>query len=135
MATLSGNGELSVGIKILDCDHREMTDAIYEIEQALAMDGDPRQTSSLLHRLAEFTLTHFALEEGMMAATKYPKMKKHRNNHQRMMEQVKALATRYDREGLTLDRPSLISLTELHILHIQNDDVDYGRWLNEHGMH
>ena len=70
----------------------------------------------------------------MMAATKYPKMNPHRHNHQQIVEHVRALAARYDRDGLALDRPSLRSLTELHILHIQNDDVDYGRWLSEHGV-
>jgi hypothetical protein len=74
MEKSTGNSELSVGVKILDFDHREMTEAIHEIGEALARDEDPRQTSSLLHRLAEFTLTHFALEEEMMAATKFPKM-------------------------------------------------------------
>ena len=77
MEKSTGNSELSVGVKILDFDHREMTEAIHEIGEALARDEDPRQTSSLLHRLAEFTLTHFALEEEMMAATKFPKMGQH----------------------------------------------------------
>ena len=50
-----------------------MVDALFEIQRAALTTGeDPRRTGSLLRKLANFSLTHFALEEGMMVATKSP---------------------------------------------------------------
>jgi hemerythrin len=128
------NGELSVGVKMLDCDHRALFEIINELQTAAASDSDPRRTSSLLHKLAEFTLTHFALEEGMMVATKYPEMDLHRLHHQRITEQVAALASRYNQDDNALDSQSLSVLSDLHADHVQQDDLHYGLWLNAIGV-
>jgi hemerythrin len=129
----AGNDDMSVGVKILDCDHREMTEALYEMQRELTAGEDPRRSESLLRKLANFSLTHFALEEGMMLATRYPGLARHRLNHRRMIERMKALVSRHRRGGLTLDRNSLSFLSELHTTHIQQDDLHYGLWLNEIG--
>ncbi|MGA3373267.1 MAG: hemerythrin domain-containing protein [Terracidiphilus sp.] len=133
MELIPGNSELSVGVKILDCDHREMTEAIYEIQAAVTADRDPRRTESLLRKLAQFSLTHFALEEGMMAATRFPGLAPHRLNHQRMIERMKTFVSRQEGNGLTLDRNSLHLLAEIHAAHVEQDDLRYGLWLNAVG--
>jgi hemerythrin len=122
-----------VGVKILDCDHREMTEALYEIHATLTAGEDPRRTGSLLRKLADFSITHFALEEGMMQATKYPGLARHRLNHQRIVEQMRALASRHKRDSLTMDHTAASFLSELHTTHIQQDDLHYGLWLNAIG--
>ncbi|MGA3160020.1 MAG: bacteriohemerythrin [Terracidiphilus sp.] len=134
MDLTKSNGELSVGVKMLDCDHRALFEIINELQTAAASDSDPRRTSSLLHKLAEFTLTHFALEEGMMVATKYPEMDLHRLHHQRITEQVAALASRYNQDDNALDSQSLSVLSDLHADHVQQDDLHYGLWLNAIGV-
>jgi hemerythrin len=134
VSLITGIDEVSVGVKILDCDHRVLFEIINEL-QAIAVTGlDPCQTSSLLHKLAEFTLTHFALEEGMMLATKYPEMDLHRLHHQRITEQVAAIASRYNQDDRTLDSQSLSVLSELHANHVRQDDLHYGLWLNAVGV-
>jgi hemerythrin len=127
------NGELSVGVRILDCDHRVLFETIREIQAAAAKDEDRRRTGALLRRLAEFTQTHFALEEEIMAATRYPGLARHRLDHQHVMEQMKALVSRHNRRGLPLDRDSLSVLSQLHANHVEDGDLRYGLWLNEIG--
>jgi hemerythrin-like metal-binding protein len=129
----TSNGELSVGVKILDCDHRALFETIRELQAAARSDADPCHTSSLLHKLTEFALTHFALEEGMMLATKYPGMVLHRLHHQRLTEHVAVLASRHNRDGLPLNSEALSLISELHADHIQQDDLHYGLWLNAIG--
>jgi hemerythrin len=123
--------ELSVGVKILDCDHRTMFDTIHELQDIAATNEDPRRTGSLLRKLAQFTMTHFALEEGMMVATRYPGLVRHRLNHQRVIEQIAALVAVQSRAAAPLDPQSLNLLAELHETHIQSDDLHYKCWLNE----
>jgi hemerythrin-like metal-binding protein len=129
--------ELSVGVRILDCDHRVLFDTIGEIQEAAIKDEDRRKTGALLRRLAGFTLTHFELEEEIMAATRYPGLARHRLDHRRVMEQMKALISRHNRRGLVLDRKldrdSLSILSQLHATHVQDSDLPYGLWLNETG--
>ena len=125
--------ELSVGVRILDCDHRMLFEAINEIQAAVAKDEDRRRTGSLLRRLERFTLTHFELEEEIMAATRYPGLARHRLDHRRVMEQMKALVSRHSRRGLPLDSDSLEILSKLHSTHVQDGDLRYGLWLNDAG--
>ena len=129
----TSSGEVSVGVKMLDCDHRALFETIKELQAAASVDVDPRRTSSLLCKLADFTLTHFALEEGMMAATKYPGLDLHRLHHQRLTEQVATLVSRHKQGGQALDSDSLSFLSELHADHVQQDDLHYGLWLNAIG--
>jgi hemerythrin len=110
-----------------------MVDALYEIQRALTTGEDPRRTESLLRKLANFSLTHFALEEGMMVATKYPGLARHRFNHQRMVGRMRSLVSPHRVDGLTLDHNSLSLLSELHTAHMQQDDLHYGHWLNKIG--
>ena len=125
------NGTLSVGVKILDCDHREMSEAISELHAAAVTGKDRSRTGLLLRKLAHFTLTHFALEEGMMGATRYPGMAMHRLNHLSLMGHLGTLISLHDRDGLTLNPNSLGFLHEWHTAHVQNDDLHYGLWLNQ----
>jgi hemerythrin len=133
MDLTANKGELSVGVKMLDCDHRTLFETIKELQAMAAQDVDPRRTGSLLSRLSNFTLTHFALEEGMMTATKFPGLALHRLHHQRITAHVAALASRHNRDNLPLGNEILSLLSELHADHVQQDDLHYGLWLNAVG--
>jgi hemerythrin len=122
--------ELGIGVRILDCDHREMSETFSELRTALVKDEDRSRTLALLRKMSNFTLLHFALEDGMMAATKYPGMALHRLNHQRMATQIKAFVSRFSHGSATMNEKSLRLLAESHTAHIENDDLDYGFWLN-----
>jgi hemerythrin len=127
---LTKESDLSVGVKILDLDHREMAGTLAQLRTGEVRGEDWRLTGALLRKLANFTLVHFALEEGMMLATKYPGIDLHRAHHHRMMEQMQALVALYSRGGLTTGRPSLDFLFDGHSIHVQKDDLSYGEWLN-----
>jgi hemerythrin len=131
MELLEVKSELSVGVRILDCDHREMAEAISDINTAVLADQERSRTGQLLRRLARFTLTHFQLEEEMMAATKYPGMAVHRINHHCLMGQLGALISRYGRGGFALNAHSLNFLSHWHTTHIEKEDLHYGLWLSQ----
>jgi hemerythrin len=133
MALITASGKLSIGVKILDCDHREMADTINELLTAVEADQDRSLTGPLLRKLAHFTMTHFALEEGMMQATKYPGSVVHRLNHKRLIGELKSLVSRHTQEGKALNPTALNFLSEWHGDHLQNDDLHYGHWLNQMG--
>lgn len=122
--------ELSVGIKILDRDHREMSETIHELQADIAAGKEQTRTGLLLSKMAGLTLAHFTLEEGMMAATKFPGLAMHRRRHQRMMEEVRAFAARRNWDGSASNPNSLWFMTGWHSAHVGRDDLDFGLWLN-----
>lgn len=127
--------DVSVGVAMLDRDHREMSEVLLELHEGLLTGKERRRISPLLRRLAQFTLTHFALEEGMMAATKYPRMAQHIKEHQRMMEEMEALMAHCNRGDLTLNGHSVRYLTKSNLVHVQKEDLHYGLWLKGNGRH
>jgi hemerythrin len=130
MIVTTRRNESSVGVGILDCDHREMDETLQELNAEIVTGNKYSQAGYLLRRLARFTLVHFALEEGMMEATKYPGLAQHRARHQRLAKQMNALVSLSDRAR---GRQYLSLLPVSHDAHIENDDVYFGIWLNEQG--
>ena len=130
MELTPGKGETTIGVRLLDCDHREMSEAIVELQTATGRDLEQSRTGLLLRKLSHFTLTHFALEESMMAATKYPGTNLHRLHHQRLMEQLRELVAIHNRGKLALSPDWLSALADWNTQHVETDDLHYGHWLN-----
>jgi len=119
-----------VGVRIIDNDHREIAEAIQQLQADTVPGEDRGRARSLLNRLRHFTLAHFALEEGMMAATRYPKLAIHRFHHQRMVEQMGALLARFHEAHPALQHDALACLLRWHNSHVRNHDLHYGLWLD-----
>jgi hemerythrin len=110
-----------------------MSETIQELQAKALGDQNRNLTGLLLCKLAHVTQTHFALEEEMMAATRYPELALHCLNHQRMMERLRSLVACHKRGSLTLNGHSLGFLSEWHGNHVEDDDLSYGLWLNRFG--
>jgi len=130
MIITKGIRQPSVGVSILDCDHREMDEAFKELHAEITTRARQSQAGYLLRGLAKFTLIHFALEEGMMEVTKYPMINRHRTNHRHLMQQMNGLVSQHSKDGLTPDLQRLNALILLSHEHIEADDSYYGNWLN-----
>jgi hemerythrin-like metal-binding protein len=121
-------GEL--GIILLDRDHKKIAELLLEINFNAVKDGDPSRQVRRLKELARLTRSHFLLEEGMMAATKYPGLAVHTLRHEWMMEQIRGLTAYWSRERDALTRGPMGLLWESHIAHVEGEDRAYGLWLN-----
>ena len=130
MDSRTAGSNLSVGVGILDRDHREISEVLQELHGDLETGRMRSRTGTLLRRLAHFTMTHFALEEGMMGATRYPMTELHRLEHQSLMQQTEALAAQSRQSKFTLNDCSLALIAKSHLDHIQKDDLHYGLWLD-----
>ena len=69
----------------------------------------------------------------MMTASKYPGLMLHSMKHRYLLEQLNAFSARYRREASTINEHSLKFLRDWVVTHIQNEDLNFGLWLNEHG--
>ncbi len=126
---LSSQGH-DLGIKMIDRDHREISELLMEINFNAARDENAARKIRRLRGLERVTRSHFLLEEVMMAETKYPGLALHRLRHQWMMEQIRQLAAYWDREKSPLTREPMGQLWESHIAHVENEDQAYGLWLD-----
>jgi hemerythrin-like metal-binding protein len=133
VALLNSSVVPSIGIGVFDREHLELVETINELQAAVDAGGERSAIGPLLSKLAKDTKALFLSEEAMMAASKYPGLALHRMKHQRLLEQLNALLMRYARDDSTMNMHSLNFLRDWLNSHIQNDDLNFGLWQNEHG--
>jgi hemerythrin len=134
MSLVVWTDKLSVGVKSFDDQHTVLFEVINDLHAAM-MKGQARAViGPLLHSLVAYTRDHFAAEEEMMEAAKYPALPTHRINHRDLTQQVEEFVRRYDRGDITLGVELSSFLSDWLANHILNTDQKYGPWLNELGV-
>lgn len=129
MTLTASEEELCVGIRAVDADHQMIEDLLAGLEEAVENDASRIRIDVLLRELETRTLSHFAMEEGMMAAMRYPGLARHRIDHQQVLEKVQAVIARFGQQGVAQDRDWVSLLSELYAVHVQRDDMHFGRWV------
>jgi hemerythrin-like metal-binding protein len=127
---IKNGGVRSVGLGILDRDHQEMSETIWEVQTDLATGTLRSRNHAVLNRLSILTLAHFALEEAMMAAVKYPNLAAHQLRHQMMIREMNALVSMRNRARLEMNSHTQWFMSEWHAAHVHGDDLEFGLWLN-----
>lgn len=129
MIIATGRNESSVGVGLLDCDHRQIDEALRKLHAQIASGRNRSQTGDLLRSLSSLTLLHFALEEGMMEAARYPMLARHRANHRHMMQEMNILISSCIDRGIAPDDRWLSLIAQSTSAHIRTDDLYFGSWL------
>lgn len=131
MAELNWGDKYAVGFRAIDDEHKELFEAVIEVESAMTRNAQPAETAVLLKKLVGATAKHFASEEAMMREAKYAGVALHAANHQRLMEKVEAFATRHGQNGVAVNQHALKFLRDWLLHHMENDDARLGAWMKE----
>jgi hemerythrin-like metal-binding protein len=123
-------GACRLGVTMMDRDHSEIHGMIAELKWIAAAHAPSERTSSLLRELSRASASHFALEETMMEATRYPGTQIHRLRHRWMIDQLRSLSGRLRRNRLQPDHPLVELIAESHHAHVWIEDLNYAWWLN-----
>jgi hemerythrin len=132
MAELTWGNKYAIGFLDIDGEHKELFEAVREVESTMARNAGPTEMGVLLKKLVAVTGKHFVDEEAMMRGAKYPGLALHAANHQRLMEKAEAFAARHGQGGVAMNQYTLNFLHDWLVYHIENDDARLGAWLKEH---
>ena len=89
---------------------------------------------SVLNRLIDYTVKHFAGEEEAMTRSGYADFAAHKHEHEKLVEQAVGLKTKFD-AGETLPTQGVIEFLQNWLVnHIQGVDKKYGPHLNKNGI-
>lgn len=134
MPLIKWDDNLSVGVQEIDVQHTEMIEILNELHDAMVRGQAHDQTTSLLHRLVSHTHEHFAAEEAMMAATGYPQLDEHREQHRELIRKIAIYVGRFERCETTLNYLLVDFLRDWLRIHILKDDKAYGLSIKDHGF-
>lgn len=124
--TMEFTDQYLVGIEQVDREHRQLFAIVADIQQALAGDGALAGAQKAVRELLDYTQTHFASEEGLMAAAGFPELAAHRQLHADLLGQVHDMEMRIELEGEMAALELSRFLVNWLIEHIQQSDRRFG---------
>ena len=122
----------SVGVAEFDADHRrllQMANAV--VEQVVRKGGDT--VSDVLDQLALYAEQHFQREENLMQRSAYTGLEEHRQEHRRLLMEVRLLKSRFIADDMDPAEVAKL-MVDWVVIHIQRMDQAYGAHLNAHGF-
>lgn len=130
MALITWSEMMSVGVPVLDADHKTLIGLINDLQRAIGDDEEYSSVGSVLKALDDYVCHHFAREERVMAVCRYPSLTAHTAMHHRLSRQVAEMAAAYQADPNSVRaRQCLDFLNKWLIEHICSTDMDYRGWL------
>ena len=135
MALMTWTDKLSVGVAVLDDDHKKLVAMVNELYDAMQAGHGRDKLGPVLAALIKYTKEHFAHEERLFARTGYPAAGPHKQQHEALTRQVVEVQEKY-----AAGNAATQSLDVMHFLrtwlvnHIQGSDQAYRAHLNAKGI-
>lgn len=95
MAFIEWQDDMSVGVPVLDDDHKVLINLLNEYVDALENDEGLFVTDTIFRALGDYIDTHFRREEDIMARAGYADLAAHKEVHRAMEEQFATLRDRF----------------------------------------
>ena len=133
---------LSVGVEIIDRQHRELIERIGEFQKACQEGKGVEKLEELYAFIVRYVEEHFRTEEELMARYGYDLAHEHTQKHQWFKKEFDSLKERLNAlkgasniaEGLSLVMETASLLTDWFINHIGNMDKKLGEFLRKKGV-
>ncbi len=88
MALLEWKEEYATGIEEVDDEHKDLIDVINRLHDLLLADDAKLTVPAFFDRLLKGVTAHFALEERIMGESDYPELAAHRQDHERLLDEI-----------------------------------------------
>jgi len=131
MAKLEWNDELSIGVELIDSQHKELIRIANELINAVTLGHRGKELEKILEELREYTVFHFNAEEELMEEIRYPQRGEHANEHTRLKQSVKDFRQQlYKKETLTPE--AMLEFMKGWLLdHLLSSDRELARFIRE----
>ncbi|CAO3440488.1 bacteriohemerythrin [Azospirillum endophyticum] len=132
MSYVVWNESMSVGVPVLDDEHRRLLALFNGLLESGITPANREELSSLLTSLRDYVTVHFAREEAMLELCGYPELDGHLAAHRYFADEVEKLACDFEGDNPTMLRMDLILLLkDWFVEHIQETDSLYKSYLGE----
>ncbi len=128
--------EYSVGIEMIDDDHRRLLNLINQFQTAVFYQTGAKFEDEAFDALIDYTRTHFEREEQLMSEHGYPDLQAHQQEHQKMIELVESRMAEHREQGHHEALVEMVDfLRDWLINHINGTDQAYSGFLHDKGVH
>ncbi len=124
----------SVGISMIDEEHKKFIDIINKAAYVQQYDDSPRAISEMLVEITAYALTHFKTEETYMINFKYYDYKSHKDEHNNFSKIISNYCKKLIGGEFKIIDEILEHLKQWLVNHIQVTDKKYVVCFNENGL-
>ncbi|MDP6543184.1 MAG: bacteriohemerythrin [Phycisphaerae bacterium] len=136
MEQLQWSDSLSIGVEIIDRQHKTWIEHYNTLVSAVETRQGPREIAQTLGFLVDYTKFHFDAEEKQMADSGFPAMAEHQNQHAELQTALGRLVDDFQEEGATHILADFLQtfLGAWLVDHIGSVDMEFGEHLREKGI-
>lgn len=136
MAKSLWNDNLSVGVALIDEQHKMLLKHLAEFSEAVESHHGPSEIAGTLDFLVDYMDFHFKTEEKHMDEGGYAGRDLHLKEHGKFTKTLAGLGEDFQEEGATASLAEAINtlLINLFLKHIEIFDVQFGVYLKGKGI-
>ena len=133
MTKVAWNKRLSIGITLIDDQHKSLIKRLNDVSSAIENGLGQREITKTLEFLSEYADFHFSAEEKVMKENDYPGLEQQKVEHQEFMDTLSNLEQEFEEEGSTSALSDAINnfLFSWLTNHIQGVDQKFGDYLSK----
>lgn len=133
MEKIEWNDGLSIGVDLIDGQHKMLIQRLSEVSEAIQMNQGEGAIAKTLDFLIGYTDFHFSTEEKQMTEQNYPGLDLQKQQHEEFRKSLKQLVEDFEYEGATQSLAYHIKdfLFNWLIRHIKDVDHKFGEFLNK----
>ncbi|MFV0368690.1 MAG: bacteriohemerythrin [Hyphomicrobiaceae bacterium] len=128
---LEWSDEFSVGIDLIDKQHKILIRAINLLAMAVEYNSSRDMMQEIFTTLRDYTDTHFAYEEELFDRFDYPETELHKAQHRGLLKQVVDLEKRWQAGDAEIGAEVLQFLVNWLRNHILGSDKKYSAFLSK----
>ena len=131
MPYMNWDTKFETGVAIMDEQHRGLVDMVNRLHDAMKAGKGREELGKVLGFLADYTVTHFQTEEGLMQKHAYPGYANHKGIHTDLLKQVGDLVDKHKRGEAVLTLKVMDFLQDWLLKHIGEEDKRLASFLKE----
>ena len=134
MALMQWTPALSVNVKAIDEQHKQLIKLINDLDDAMAKGRGKDVMGKIVTELATYARTHFAFEETHFAKFNFDGAAAHKQEHAKFLADVGKFKADFDANKLGLSIKVMQFLSDWLKSHIMGTDQKYSACFNANGM-
>ncbi|MGA1865966.1 MAG: bacteriohemerythrin [Thermoplasmatota archaeon] len=133
MDRIEWDQSLSVGVEIIDAQHRMLIARLDDLSKALEQHREGALILKTLDFLSKYTHFHFDEEEKKMKESAYPHYEEHHRLHLEFIEKLMEMEQDFEEDGVTRALGESVNtfLWNWLVDHIREVDTRFGKFLNK----
>ena len=136
MTKIEWDDNLSVGVDLIDEQHKMLIQRIKDLSDAVVSSRGAGQIGKTLGFMIDYTEFHFSTEEKHMNELGYPRFDIHKDQHEEFKSTLNHMVTEFEEDGATAQLSEGVNtyLINWLVKHINSIDSKFGEFLQEKGF-